>query len=273
MSIRKLKNSDAEKLELFLSGHAETSMFLRSNMKRVGLEYQDNDFHGDYFGAFDENGDVTGVLAQYWNGNIMMQAPDRDVLIALINVFKEAVSRPIAGILGADDQASFLMDQLSLPDEGFAMNASDGLYALNLETLKLPDNFDFSNVQMVQATSEYKDVLKKWTKAYDIEALGAEDNEELNERIETEVQRILENSDHWILLADNKPVCMSGFNARLPDIVQIGPVWTPPQHRSRGYARALVAMTLQKAKEGGAEKAILFTANPAAAKAYEAIGF
>ena len=79
--------------------------------------------------------------------------------------------------------------------------------------------------------------------------------------------------DHWILLRDSEPVSLSGFNARLPDMVQIGPVWTPPEHRNRGYARTLVAMTLQKAKQCGVKKSILFTDNPAAAKAYEAVGF
>lgn len=273
MSIRKLRNSDAEKLEAFLSGYAETSMFLRSNMKRAGLEYQDSDYHGDYFGAFDETGKVIGVLAHYWNGNIMMQALDKAILSGLIHAFREAVARPVAGILGADEQAKVVINKLLLSDEAYATNRSEGLYVLDLDTLSVPEKFDFSKAEMIDACKVDRAILTRWIKAYAIEALGSEDNEALNEHVESRVNRTINGTDCWALLIDGEPVSLSGFNARLPDIVQIGPVWTPPEYRSRGYARALVAMTLQKAKEEGAEKAILFTDNPAAAKAYESIGF
>jgi predicted GNAT family acetyltransferase len=68
-------------------------------------------------------------------------------------------------------------------------------------------------------------------------------------------------------------VWLSGFSVALSDIVQIGGVWTPPDHRCKGYARTLLALTLVKARERGIEKAILFTDSAAAAKAYEAVGF
>ncbi len=273
MNIRKLRNNDEEKLEHFLSSYAETSMFLRSNMKRAGLEYQCKDYHGDYFGAFDENGDVIGILAHYYNGNIMMQALDIDILTGLVHAFKEAVTRPIAGILGADEQAKTVIDELPLPDEVFATNRSEDLFALNLNKLSLPGKFDFSKADMVDACKVDRTILTQWIKAYEIEALSSEDNEALREHVERRVNLIINGMDCWVLQIDGEAVSLSGFNAKLPDLVQIGPVWTPPEHRNQGYARALVAMTLKKAKEGGVDRAILFTDNPAASKAYEAIGF
>jgi predicted GNAT family acetyltransferase len=53
----------------------------------------------------------------------------------------------------------------------------------------------------------------------------------------------------------------------------VGPVWTPPEHRNKGYARLLLAYTLYQEKLKGTKQAILFTDNPAAIKAYLAIGF
>lgn len=273
MSIRKLQNGDVEKLEQFLSGHAETSMFLRNNAQRCGLEYQDKSYHGDYFGAFDEVGNVIGVLAHYWNGNIMMQVVDEAALSGLIVAFREVVTRPVAGILGADDQVEIVINELALSGETYAINRKEGLYALDLDGLSLPENFDFSCVEMVEANEIDSDVLTKWLRAYDIEALGSDDDEALDKHIESRVDGIITGTDCWVLLTSGEPVSLSGFNARLSDIVQIGPVWTPPDHRTKGYARALVALTLQKAKEQGIEKAILFTDNPAAIKAYEVIGF
>lgn len=56
-------------------------------------------------------------------------------------------------------------------------------------------------------------------------------------------------------------------------MVQVGGVYTPPALRSRGYARCAVAGSLLAARAEGAERAILFTNNPAAVRAYEALGF
>jgi len=65
------------------------------------------------------------------------------------------------------------------------------------------------------------------------------------------------------------------FNAMLPEMVQIGGVWTPAEFRGRGYARALVAGSLAAAREQGVRRAVLFAnpANAAARAAYLAIGF
>jgi predicted GNAT family acetyltransferase len=66
---------------------------------------------------------------------------------------------------------------------------------------------------------------------------------------------------------------MTGFNATLPEIVQIGGVYTPADLRGRGYARRAVALHLAEARGKGTARAVLFAANDAAARAYRAIGF
>ena len=76
-----------------------------------------------------------------------------------------------------------------------------------------------------------------------------------------------------MLEAGGEPVAMSGFNATLPDCVQIGSVWTAPELRRRGYARCAVAGSLLEAREAGVSRSILFAESPHAKRAYEAIGF
>ena len=66
---------------------------------------------------------------------------------------------------------------------------------------------------------------------------------------------------------------MTGFNAVLPEHVQVGGVYTPPEGRNRGYARRAVAIHLAEARASGVRHAVLFAASAAAARAYEAIGF
>jgi GNAT superfamily N-acetyltransferase len=50
-------------------------------------------------------------------------------------------------------------------------------------------------------------------------------------------------------------------------------VYTPPELRGRGHARAVVATSLIDARAAGATRAILFTPRPNAVAAYRAVGF
>jgi predicted GNAT family acetyltransferase len=75
--------------------------------------------------------------------------------------------------------------------------------------------------------------------------------------------------------AQGRPVAFTGFNAALPDVVQVGGVYTPPFGRARGFARAAVAGSLLHARDRGAVRAVLFTDvdNAPAQRAYRALGF
>jgi predicted GNAT family acetyltransferase len=57
--------------------------------------------------------------------------------------------------------------------------------------------------------------------------------------------------------------------------VRIGPVYTPPEARNRGYASALVAAISQAQLDAGRRFCFLFTdlANPTANHIYQAIGY
>nr|WP_302478065.1 GNAT family N-acetyltransferase [Ruegeria atlantica] len=99
------------------------------------------------------------------------------------------------------------------------------------------------------------------------------DAERAHEQAKTDIAAYIERDSHRALLMDGQPVAMTGFNARLPEVVQIGGVYTPPGLRGSGYARLAVALHLQEAHRNGAARAVLFAASDAAARAYIAIGF
>jgi hypothetical protein len=48
------------------------------------------------------------------------------------------------------------------------------------------------------------------------------------------------------LWEQNGPVSLAGFTGPTPNGIRIGPVYTPPAHRRRGYASALVAALSQQ---------------------------
>ncbi|MGB0904205.1 MAG: GNAT family N-acetyltransferase, partial [Mangrovicoccus sp.] len=78
---------------------------------------------------------------------------------------------------------------------------------------------------------------------------------------------------HRVLFKDGQPVALTGFNASLPDVVQIGAVYVPPELRCNGYARAAVALQLLEARRKGVSRSILFAANEPAERAYRALGY
>ncbi len=68
---------------------------------------------------------------------------------------------------------------------------------------------------------------------------------------------------------------MAGAGGETPNGVRIGPVYTPPDLRGRGYATTLTAATTQDQLDRGRRFVTLFTdlANPTSNKIYQAIGY
>jgi len=71
------------------------------------------------------------------------------------------------------------------------------------------------------------------------------------------------------------PVCMAAVGRELATSASIGPVYTPPERRSSGYATALVSALSQYVLDAGKRYACLFTdlANPISNYIYPRIGY
>ncbi|MCC9622542.1 N-acetyltransferase [Thalassospira sp. MA62] len=274
MQYRKLHDADFDAATAFLANHAATCMVLRGNLRTAGIERRRHPLSGNWFGEVSSDGRISAIVAQFGNGNIFVEAGDRAAVpTGLIRAFMDDPLKPVAGVFGDADQAANVITQLGLEAADFAINASDVLYELDLSDLRVPINARADDYQMVDAEKVDRSTLLRWLRAYEIEALGAEDTPALDSKIASRLVQALDARNMWALIVDGKPVSLSGFNATLPDMVQVGPVWTPPAERSNGYARILVAKTLLAARARGVKRAILSTDSEAAAKAYEALGF
>jgi predicted GNAT family acetyltransferase len=71
------------------------------------------------------------------------------------------------------------------------------------------------------------------------------------------------------------PVSMLATAPPVAGAVRIGPVYTPPEYRRRGYAGTAVAAASREALARGARRCVLFTdaANPTSNKIYVEIGY
>jgi len=70
-------------------------------------------------------------------------------------------------------------------------------------------------------------------------------------------------------------VSIAGYGGPTPNGIRIGPVYTPPDLRGRGYASALTARLTQTLLDGGRRFCFLFTdlANPTSNSVYQRIGY
>ena len=154
-------------------------------------------------------------------------------------------------------------------------DSRDELYALELDRLVVPPQLASGAVRCRHPRPEDLDLLIEWRTRFSMEALGAADGPDLRRASRADVQLQHERAADWVLFDQGNPVAYCVFNAMLPDIVQIGGVWTPPDCRGRGYARSVVAGSLVAAGKQGVRRAVLFADpnNGAARAAYLALGF
>jgi predicted GNAT family acetyltransferase len=126
------------------------------------------------------------------------------------------------------------------------------------------------------AEEHERDLLLDWLFAFAVEALGEEEPDR------TRHQRIVDqrlgsfSETGFVFWEDGgRPVSLAGFSGSTPNGARIGPVYTPPELRGRGYASALVADVSQARLDAGKRSCFLYTdrMNPTSNKIYVDIGY
>jgi predicted GNAT family acetyltransferase len=112
-------------------------------------------------------------------------------------------------------------------------------------------------------------LLVKWNDAFENEA-GTVISGQSEARVDARLAH-----DGWLVWDDQGPVSLVGLNRPVAGAVRVGPVYTPPEHRNRGYASAAVAAASRRALAQGATGCLLYTdlANPTSNKIYAQIGY
>jgi RimJ/RimL family protein N-acetyltransferase len=271
-TIRQLHPGDEAALERFLLAHLDSSMFLLSNLRHAGLADNGTRYSGTYAAAFVDDA-IVGVVAQYWNGNLICQAPVE--LEALWRLTAAISGRAVAGVIGPAVQVRAVCHALGVGPAQYKISGEEGLFALPLAELTVPAALQRGDVIGRHMTATDIEQLTRWRTAYNHETLGDPDDGEGRMQARQEIERAQAEGNTWVLEAAGQPVAMSSFNATTGEAVQIGGVYTPPALRGRGYGRAVVAASLQEAKAAGVQRAILFTDedNIAAQTAYRSLGF
>jgi GNAT superfamily N-acetyltransferase len=117
------------------------------------------------------------------------------------------------------------------------------------------------------------DQVVAWMDAFVAEALhGAMHPESAEEWLE---RKRASDDGGIVIWVDEEPVSFAGYGGLTPNGIRIGPVYTPPELRRRGYASALTADLTQMLLDGGRTFCFLFTdlANPTSNSIYQRIGY
>ncbi len=126
--------------------------------------------------------------------------------------------------------------------------------------------------ELVSATAADRDLALSWWNAFVQEShvidAGAQS------RAATVDFRI--GAGHLFLWRDEgRAVSMVSTNPAVAGVVRIGPVYTPPEVRGRGYASSAVAAVSRRALAAGAHTCMLYTdlTNPTSNKIYADVGY
>jgi GNAT superfamily N-acetyltransferase len=120
------------------------------------------------------------------------------------------------------------------------------------------------------AEARDRDLVLGWFLAFMAEGhpLHVEDD------VEAQVdERLAQES--FLLWDDDGPKSLAGGRPPAFGAVRVGPVYTPPEHRGRGYGGAVTAAVTQRALDRGASEVVLFTdlTNPTSNALYPRLGY
>jgi Acetyltransferase (GNAT) family len=115
-----------------------------------------------------------------------------------------------------------------------------------------------------------RDLLVSWHEAFRAEVGGI-----AGSSIPGAVDDRISHGGMTLWEADGVPVAMAGVTRPSLGMIRVGPVYTPPDQRRRGYAAAATAAVSRSALAAGIEQVVLFTDldNPTSNALYLRLGF
>ena len=116
-------------------------------------------------------------------------------------------------------------------------------------------------------------LLVEWLDAFHVDARLTNPAQDYDALASRWIRRLGRSAYLWI--DGGRPVSLTGAGGLTPNGIRVGPVYTPPEDRGRGYASNLVAQVSQELLDSGRTFVFLFTdlANPTSNKIYQAIGY
>jgi predicted GNAT family acetyltransferase len=204
---------------------------------------------------------------------ILARSRSKEALAALADA---VAAEDLPGVVGAEPEVQEFAELWGRRTGATARtNMRQGIYAL--ERVEPPPPAPGS---ARAAGPDDRDLVLRWWIAFGEEVLH--EGGPGRERAVESVEHRLSSPNAGVVLWEEggNPVSLAGWGGPTPSGIRIGPVYTPPELRGRGYATSLTAEVSQRLLDGrlfdGARRfCFLYTdlANPTSNAIYERIGY
>jgi predicted GNAT family acetyltransferase len=215
----------------------------------------------------EHDGQVVGAALRTPPWPLVLARPADDEALA---VLVDAIGDDLPGVVGSRPEVEVFSALWTTATGATArVKVEQGVYALStVLVVSVPTGAPRL------ATRSDRPLLVEWWGAFAIEA-AHDDNPDAAEIEEAVDYRLDDPASGFLLWEDHEIVSLAGYGGRTPNGIRIGPVYTPPERRGRGYASALVAALSSERLAAGSRFCFLYTdlANPTSNAIYRRIGY
>ncbi|HZR52683.1 MAG TPA: GNAT family N-acetyltransferase [Streptosporangiaceae bacterium] len=213
-----------------------------------------------------QDGDVAAAFLHTPPFPVLLSAMTTAAATALAGQLA-AAGRPLPGVNGAERNATAFADVWRDRHAGTDVRVQRRMRLFRLGELTWPDPRPAGQPRL--ATAQDRELLIDWFDGFtaDVEEPAIDHGPAVDERLSYDGLTLWE--------ADGRPVSLAGVTRTVAGMVRVGPVYTPPEHRGRGYGGGATAAVSQAALDAGASDVLLYTdlANPTSNALYQRLGY
>ena len=203
-------------------------------------------------------------------GHCATRVPRRSILLGALDaaecrrLAQDAMSVADAGVVGSDDTAHWFAEQAASLGVKLGQPIPQRIHVL-----RQPPRYPQAAGTARPVTAEDAPLIYAWLSAFRREAIP-QDPPPTRE----DAERAAQSGRFLLWTVDSQPVAMAAVNRSLRQTGSIGAVYTPPEHRNRGYAGSVTAALADRILADG-KIVCLYTdlRNPASNRCYAKIGF
>ncbi|MGJ6960287.1 GNAT family N-acetyltransferase [Streptosporangium sp. G11] len=213
-------------------------------------------------GRLEREGQVVAAAVQTPPHALLLPAIPADVVPDLATRLIEA-ERAISGVSGPLPLAEAFAASWWRPEAG---RRAERLYRLDALVSPVSHADGASRV----AVAADLDLLVRWGEEFQAEAEGVA-HVDLTALVASRIAR----RELVVWEAGGRPVAFAGASVPLGGMSRVGPVYTPPEFRGKGYGTAISSAVSAKVRAEGAAEVLLFTdlSNSTSNSIYQAIGY
>jgi uncharacterized protein len=227
--------------------------------------------YGDdpYFAVVEDDGRVVGAALRTPPHNLVLSELDDEHAIEPLLTDVREVFLSLPGVVGPKERVAQFAEAWQAA-EGIRARLQIAQRAFRCDRVEPPRGVPG---RMRPYEPSDRELATRWMDAFTAEALPDSPQPESSAEF---VDRREEDPDGGLVLwEDGDVVSLAGYGGLTPNGIRIGPVYTPPELRGRGYGSAVTAAITQQLLDGGRRFCFLFTdlANPTSNSIYQRIGY